>query len=89
MEPCRCSESDLQKIFDQFKGSDPPFLPSDVDGKTQTITLSNEIAVSQACRLADGTSMCGRPLFKVTNSETFEDISKWRHKGVTWDAITN
>ena len=46
-------------------------MPSVVYGQVQTITLPNKIEASEACRIAGGISMCGRPIFKVTDGETF------------------
>lgn len=30
--------------------------------------------------------MCGQPKFKLTDSDTLEEITTFRHEGLTWDA---
>jgi hypothetical protein len=60
-DPCLCSANDIKKALALFNGSNPPFLPAYYGGKAQIITLPDQISDRAACRLADGTSLCGRP----------------------------
>lgn len=76
----------MNQFLAPLSGPDPPFLPASSEGKAQTITLMRQIAISNVCKLENGTSMCGQPKFKLTDSDTLEEITTFRHEGLTWDA---
>jgi hypothetical protein len=89
MVACHCSADDFKQTLVPFNGPDPPFLLAHADGDAQTVTFSDQIAVSDAFRLSDGTSMCGQPMFKFTEIETLKEITKLRFKGLKLDEFSN
>jgi hypothetical protein len=64
-------------------------LPANLNGKPQIIALSDRVAVSEACSLADGTSQCGQTKFKIIDSETLQEVTMFPYKGLTLDASKN
>jgi hypothetical protein len=87
--PQICECDNLIHTLAPFNRPDPLFLPSYLDGKAQIITLLVEISDIAACRLADGTSMCGKPTYTFFDLESGLEISTFPHKGIIWDASTN
>ena len=71
--------NDVKQTLAPFKGPDPPFLPAFLGGKAQIITLPDQNSDSVACRLADGTLMCGRITFKFTDPEKNIEITTFPH----------
>jgi hypothetical protein len=87
-DPCRCSVDGLKQLLAPLNGPGLTFSPAYRVGLPQTITLKGHIPDSDACRLADGTSPCERLSFKFSNKETLFEITKFPHKGLSYNELT-
>jgi hypothetical protein len=75
---CECD--DLIKTLAPFNGPDPLFLLSYLDGKFHIITLLVQISDIPSCRMADRTSICGKPIDTFFDLESGLEISTFPHK---------
>jgi hypothetical protein len=69
-EPCLCRLNDLKQTLATFNGPNLIYSPTYRGGKAQILTLPVQISDSLACRLADGSLMCGQPSYTFTDLES-------------------
>ena len=88
-EPCDCSAKDVKQALAPFNGPNQAFVPAYRAGKAQTIKLPDQVSDEVTCRRADGTSVCGRLSYKLTDLESRLELITFPHKGLFWDASLN
>jgi hypothetical protein len=86
-EPHSCSAF-LKQALAPFNGPGPFYLPAYSGDNAQIITLVSQFSDSDACMLADGTSLYEQPSFKFNDGKTLIKITTFPHNGVSWNELT-